>query len=60
MNKEKLLAENEGYIEASDLLAELVPILSDFFLGDIESDGTNVRYRLPNGQSFLISITQER
>lgn len=48
-------AVREGNIEGCDLIFEIYPILKDFFAGEIVYDGGAVRYKLPNGQSFVIT-----
>ena len=49
---------NEPPINASDLLAEIIPLLEDFFVGQITFDGDNITYTLLNGQKFAISATE--
>ena len=49
---------NEPPINASDLLAEIYPLLEDYFVGQITFDGDSIKYTLLNGQKFAISATQ--
>lgn len=49
---------NEPPINASDLLAEIIPLLEDYFVGQITFDGENITYTLLNGQKFTISATE--
>lgn len=51
-------AENEPSIKPSDLLAELIPLLDHYFVGEITFDGENITYALLNGQKFTISATE--
>ena len=49
---------NEPPINASDLLAEIIQLLEDYFVGQITFDGDNITYALFNGQKFTISATE--
>ena len=49
---------NEPPINASDLLTEILPLLKDYFIGQITFDGENITYTLLNGQKFIISATE--
>ncbi len=49
-------AKNESPVSATDLLAELKPLLDDYFVGDISFDGNAITYCLPNGQKFCITV----
>ncbi len=57
-NKLQLLTEKliqyEKPITANELLAEIKPLLDDYFIGEIFFDGNGISYRLPNGQKFII------
>ena len=57
-NEEIELAKNEPPIKESDLLLEILPLMQEYFVGDIKSDGKSILYRMPNGQSFLITAKQ--
>ena len=48
---------NEPPINASDLLAEIFPLLEDYFVGQITLDGDCITYALLNGQKFTILVT---
>ncbi len=56
MKNEKQMqeAKNEPPISASELIAEIKPLLDDYFIGDISFDGEEITYRLLNGQTFLL------
>lgn len=49
---------NEPPINASDLLAEIIPLLKDYFVGQFTIDGDNITYVLLNGQKFILSATE--
>ena len=49
--------KNEPPINASDLLAEIYPLLEDYFVGQITFGGDSITYALLNGQKFTISVT---
>lgn len=49
---------NEPPINASDLLAEIIPLLKDYFVGQFTIDGDCITYALLNGQKFTISVTE--
>ena len=51
-------AKNEPPINASNLLAEIIPLLKDYFIGQITFDGDCITYALLNGQKFTISATE--
>ena len=50
--------KNEPPINSNDLLAEIIPLLKDYFIGQIIFDGDSITYALINGQKFTISATQ--
>lgn len=50
--------KNEPPINASDLLAEIIPLLKDYFIGQITFDGDSITYALLNGQKFAILATE--
>ncbi len=54
MKNEEQEAKNEPPISASELIAEIKPLLDDYFIGDISFDGEEITYRLLNGQTFLL------
>lgn len=49
---------NEPPINTSDLLAEIIPLLEDYFVGQFTIDGDCITYALLNGQKFTISATE--
>ncbi|MGN0508392.1 MAG: hypothetical protein ACI4GX_04085 [Ruminococcus sp.] len=49
---------NEPPIKPSDLLAEIIPLLKDNFVGQFTIDGDCITYALINGQKFIISATE--
>ncbi|MGN0458861.1 MAG: hypothetical protein ACI4IL_07820 [Eubacterium sp.] len=51
-------AKKEPPITASDLLAELIPLLKDYFIGQFTFDGDSITYDLLNGQKFTITATE--
>lgn len=53
------LAKKEPPIEGTDLLLEILPLLQEYFVGEITLEERGIVYRLPNGQSFLITAKQE-
>lgn len=55
IDDERALAKNEPPIQAKDLLQEILPLMQDYFVGDITLEANGILYRLPNGQNFLIS-----
>lgn len=50
--------KNEPPINASDLLAEIIPLLKDYFIGQFTIDGDSITYALLNGQKFTISAIE--
>ena len=48
-------AKHEPPVSANDLLAEIEPLLEEYFLGEITIDSEGITYRLPNGQTFLLT-----
>lgn len=53
-NMEEELFKNEPPITANDILAEIKPLLDEYFIGEIYFNGSGVKYCLPNGQRFII------
>ena len=51
-------AKNEPPVAANDLLAEIEPLIEDYFKGDVSFDGQNVTYCLLNGQKFKLSAKE--
>lgn len=52
------IAKNELPVEACEILAELTPLLKDYFKGEITFDGQNITYCLLNGQKFKLSAEE--
>ncbi len=48
------LAKKEPPVTAYELLQEIMPLLSDYFEGDISLTICGIAYSLPNGQKFII------
>lgn len=49
------IAEKEPPITASRLLEEILPLLEEYFIGEIGSGDNCIIYSLPNGQKFKIT-----
>ncbi len=52
------LAENEPPVTANSLLAEIEPLLKDYFVGEVSLSDGGITYCLPNGQKFLIKAEE--
>ncbi len=50
--------KNEFPVTASDLLAEIFPVLGDYFVGQISMDDNGITYSLPNGQKFILTAKE--
>lgn len=48
------LVKNESPIRAEELLEELLPLMEEYFIGEISLAGKELIYRMPNGQTFKI------
>lgn len=55
--KDKFI-KNELPIKACSLLAEIKPLLEDYFVGEISLDDRGITYILPNGQRFILSAVE--
>jgi len=51
-------AKNEPPVSANEILAEIKPLLEDYFQGEIDFDGKNITYCLLNGQKFKLSAEE--
>ncbi len=51
-------ARNEPPVAANEILAEIKPLLEDYFNGEIIFDGQNITYCLLNGQKFKLSAEE--
>ena len=49
------IAQNESPIDSKQLLAEILPIIEDYFVGNIKFEGQHIAYEMPNGQIFYIT-----
>ena len=47
--------KNEQPISAKDFLAELFPILRDYFYGKLSVQHNSITYFLPNGQKIILT-----
>lgn len=55
---EKIVAQNEPPVTGKQLLTEMLPLLRDYFVGDISFGEQGILYRLPNGQRFYITALE--
>lgn len=51
-------ATKELRISEKDLLAEIVSVLKDYFIGGFDENGKSVTYSLLNGQKFRITVRE--
>ena len=51
--------KNEKTISGKQLLEELLPLLKDYFVGEICLDGQSIIYLMPNGTKFILTATNE-
>ncbi len=49
-------AENEAQFQARDLLAEIQPLLSDYFFGEFERNEDTLVCSFPNGQRIKLIV----
>ena len=49
-------AKNEMPVRAEEVLAEIFPLLKDYFVGEIALVDGSISYKLPNGQKFILSV----
>ena len=59
LDEEFELAKREPPVAANDLLLEILPLMQDYFVGEVTIDRGTILYRLPNGQKFRITAKQE-
>ena len=52
---EEFYATEEPPVKAVDFLAELSPLLGDYFVGNIILSCRGITYCLPNGQTILLT-----
>lgn len=55
---EKEQMKKEPPVKAGGLLAEIEPLLRDYFIGEIVLNDSGILYRLPNGQRFLLKAEE--
>ncbi len=48
-------AAKEPTVKPEEILAELVPLINDYFVGEAEFDGDKITYKLLNGQTVCIT-----
>lgn len=53
-NTDELNAKKEPPVTGGELLAEIKPLLDDYFLGEIAQEGECLIYRMPNGQTWRL------
>ncbi len=58
LTQDELNAKKEPKITAFSLLEEILPLLKEYFIGEIESGDNCLIYSLPNGQKFRIAAEQ--
>lgn len=49
------IAKNEPPVQAETLLEEILPLMEEYFVGEVSLVGKELVYRMPNGQSFKIT-----
>ena len=50
----KEIERTEPPIQNVELIEEILPLVKEYFIGDVSFDGQSILYRLPNGQKFKI------
>ena len=56
-NQEKAFTK-ENKAKAEDLFEELVEVIKDTFVATYKRQGTTLKMRIPNGQTFNISVEE--
>lgn len=51
--------EGEGKIDCHSLLQEIEPLIKDYFLCDINLSGRGIELKFLNGQTFLLTVSEE-
>ena len=59
LDEEIELAKGEPSVTGKALLEEILPLMEDYFVGEISLKGNGLVYRMPNGQRFVITATAE-
>lgn len=55
LDKEVLFAaKNEPQIQPKEILAELLPVMKDYFVGEFALEGNALTYKMLNGQKIKI------
>ena len=49
---------NEPLVSPNSILAELKPLLDEYFIGEITLDKKCITYSLPNGQRFKLMASE--
>lgn len=49
-------SKKEPRITSQNLIAELKPLLNNYFIGDVSLGYDGIVYTMPNGQTFLIKV----
>lgn len=57
-NTDELNAKKEPPITGGELLAEIKPLLDEYFLGEAVQEGEYLIYRMPNGQTWRLSAEE--
>jgi len=55
---EEEIAKREPPITEEELLAEMIPLLEECFVGEISLQKRSITYDLPNGQKFILRAEQ--
>ena len=50
--------QKENKAKAEDLFEELVEVITDTFVATYKRQGTTLKMRIPNGQTFNISVEE--
>ena len=48
------MAAEEGEFEAESLVAEILPLLKEYFIGQFGCDGSKITLEFKNGQNFSL------
>ena len=51
-------AKREPSIAAKELLEEILPLMKDYFEGEMVFTGRAINYIMPNGQGFIITARE--
>ncbi len=53
-------AIKEGKIQAKDLIAEISPLIEDYFICETHCEENEMAISFPNGQKFLLEIKEQQ